>query len=166
MVKGTDSPGISRRGFLGGVIAAVGGIVAAAVGIPAVGYVLSPLLGTKPSQWYEVGPVSDFPQGQPVLAIFARVIKDGWVTKEQHVSVYVRREDGDRFTVFSSRCTHLGCGVQWNGKAQQFFCPCHAAVFDAQGRVVAGPAPRPLDRYAVKVENGRLFLGEIRPQGV
>jgi len=162
MSQGTDGS-VSRRGFLGGMIAAIGGVVAAAVGVPAIGYVLSPMLGTKQSQWHEVGPIDDFSPGQPVLAIFPLIVKDGWVEQEQHVSIYVRREDGDRFTVFSPKCTHLGCGVQWNSKAQQFFCPCHSAVFDANGVPIAGPAPRPLDQYDVKTENGRLFVGELKP---
>jgi menaquinol-cytochrome c reductase iron-sulfur subunit len=31
-------------------------------------------------------------------------------------------------------------------------------VFDVSGRVVAGPAPRPLDPLPSKVDNGRLFI--------
>lgn len=154
---------LSRRRFLEWAIKGVGGIVAAAVGIPIVGYVLSPLLGAKESRWHEVGPAEDFAEGQPVLTIFPLTVKDGWVEKEQHVSIYVKREDGNQFTAFSPKCTHLGCTVQWNNKALQFFCPCHAAVFDANGTPVAGPAPRPLDKYETKTENGRLFVGELKP---
>jgi menaquinol-cytochrome c reductase iron-sulfur subunit len=31
-------------------------------------------------------------------------------------------------------------------------------MFDTEGKVVGGPAPRPLDRLPVKIENGRLMV--------
>ena len=45
---------------------------------------------------------------------------------------------------------------------KQFLCPCHNSVFAIDGNVVAGPAPRPLDRFEAKVQNNKLLLGEIR----
>merc|ERR1711871_1787682 len=38
-------------------------------------------------------------------------------------------------------CTHLGCVVPWNVPEQKFKCPCHGSQYNAQGRVVRGPAP-------------------------
>ncbi len=162
MTENLGERDIGRRGFLEWVIKGIGGIIAAIVGIPIIGYVLSPLLAAEESHWHEVGPTADFAEGQPILTIFPVTIKDGWVEKEQHISIYVRRDNGNQFVAFSPKCTHLGCTVQWNNKALQFFCPCHAAVFDADGAVVAGPAPRPLDRYETKTEKGRLFVGELK----
>jgi isorenieratene synthase len=48
----------------------------------------------------------------------------------------------------SLTCTHQGCTVQpqVDGK---FLCPCHGAVYDAQGRVIAGPAKRDLPRFQI-----------------
>jgi menaquinol-cytochrome c reductase iron-sulfur subunit len=40
-------------------------------------------------------------------------------------------------------------------------CPCHSSVFSVDGAVISGPAPRPLDRYETKVENGKLLLGAL-----
>jgi len=158
-----SSEGLDRRQFLGGVIKAIGGLVTAAVGLPIIGYILSPLLTTQKPRWHEVGLAADFRPGQPILTIFPITVKDGWVEKERHISIYVRRDNEAQFTVFSPKCTHLGCMVQWNDNARQFFCPCHAAVFDREGINIAGPAPRPLDRYEVKVENGRLYVGALQP---
>jgi nucleotide-binding universal stress UspA family protein len=56
--------------------------------------------------------------------------------------------------LFSARCTHLGCTVPWDEKAKRFSCPCHASAFDERGVVLSPPAPRPLDLYAVRIENG------------
>jgi len=51
-------------------------------------------------------------------------------------------EDGEGLFAVSAVCTHLGCIVSRveNG----YFCPCHGSRFDRAGKVVAGPAPRPL----------------------
>ncbi|MGB3533222.1 MAG: cytochrome b6-f complex iron-sulfur subunit [Microcoleaceae cyanobacterium] len=38
-------------------------------------------------------------------------------------------------------CTHLGCVVPWNGSENKFMCPCHGSQYNAQGKVVRGPAP-------------------------
>jgi menaquinol-cytochrome c reductase iron-sulfur subunit len=67
----------------------------------------------------------------------------------------------DNYTVFSPICTHLGCAYNWNEERSRFECPCHNSVFDIEGRVVSGPAPRPLDTYEVKVEGERLFVGAL-----
>ena len=65
----------------------------------------------------------------------------------------VRLADGG-FLALSSRCTHLGCTVPWDGAQGRFACPCHASAFDITGQVLSPPAPRPLDYYVVRVENG------------
>ncbi|HLO46884.1 MAG TPA: FAD-dependent oxidoreductase [Kamptonema sp.] len=48
----------------------------------------------------------------------------------------------------SLTCTHQGCTVQPQDDGK-FHCPCHGAIFDAEGRVVAGPAQRDLPRFKV-----------------
>jgi cytochrome b6-f complex iron-sulfur subunit len=65
----------------------------------------------------------------------------------------VRLKDGE-FLALDRTCTHLGCTVPWNTKKARFDCPCHASSFDITGAVLAPPAPRPLDLYRVRIENG------------
>ncbi len=65
----------------------------------------------------------------------------------------VRLEDGG-FLALNRQCTHLGCSVPWDEASGRFACPCHASVFDLRGDVLAPPAPRPLDLFAVRIENG------------
>lgn len=38
-------------------------------------------------------------------------------------------------------CTHLGCVVPWNASENKFICPCHGSQYNAEGKVVRGPAP-------------------------
>ncbi len=62
--------------------------------------------------------------------------------------------------VFSGKCTHLGCAYRWRKHrrfGQAFICPCHLSVFDLSGKVLDGPAPRPLDQLPMRVSGS----GEI-----
>ena len=43
------------------------------------------------------------------------------------------------FKAFSSVCPHLGCRVHWEEEKQEFFCPCHQGVFNAEGLAISGP---------------------------
>ena len=65
----------------------------------------------------------------------------------------VRLKDGG-FLALHRECTHLGCTVPWDTTQGRFVCPCHASSFDITGQVINAPAPRPLDYFAVRVENG------------
>ena len=73
-----------------------------------------------------------------------------------HKIVVLRTLDG--VTAFSRRCTDLGCLVSWSREREQFLCPCHQGVFDRAGRNVAGPPPRPLDRYEVIKRGEQLYV--------
>lgn len=70
--------------------------------------------------------------------------------------IVVRHRAG--FTALSAICTHLGCLVKWSASQNEFLCPCHAGVFDANGQVVSGPPPAPLPKYAVKEVGGKVYI--------
>lgn len=73
-----------------------------------------------------------------------------------HKIAVLRTEEG--VVAFSRRCTDLGCLVSWNRERAQFVCPCHRGVFDQTGLNIAGPPPRPLDRYEVVKRGGQLYV--------
>ncbi|WP_028803993.1 FAD-dependent oxidoreductase [Streptomyces sp. 142MFCol3.1] len=62
-----------------------------------------------------------------------------------HVCAVSRDADGQLHTV-SARCTHLGCLVAFNRAEQAWECPCHGSRFDPDGKVIQGPATRPLEQ--------------------
>jgi cytochrome b6-f complex iron-sulfur subunit len=63
------------------------------------------------------------------------------------------------FVAVSRVCTHLGCLVQYDKKEKRLLCPCHAGVFDLEGKVLSGPPPKPLETIPLKVEGGILLIG-------
>ena len=65
---------------------------------------------------------------------------------------------GEGYRAFSAVCTHLGCVVKWKKGRRQFFCPCHGARFDIDGKVMGGPAPRPLAKLEVTEIPGTIVV--------
>ncbi len=66
-------------------------------------------------------------------------------------------EDG-ALTAFSLVCTHLACTVNWNPEKRVFHCPCHDGLFDANGNVISGPPPAPLERLKVEVKGDKVVV--------
>ena len=63
------------------------------------------------------------------------------------------------FVALSAVCTHLGCIVAWQEQAKEFLCPCHGGRFSANGKVLGGPPPKPLETYAVELKDDQLIIG-------
>jgi len=105
-----------------------------------------------------VASAGELPAGVPKQLEYVGTIQDGYLETKTQKAVWAVKQANGVVTVFSPICTHLGCGYHWDGAGQQFKCPCHGSVFDMSGRVVAGPAPRPLDALPAKIENGRLLV--------
>ena len=73
-----------------------------------------------------------------------------------HKILVLRTEEG--IVAFSRRCTDLGCLVSWNKEREQFVCPCHQGTFDKTGLNIAGPPPRPLDRFNITKRGEQLYV--------
>ncbi|MBI4411518.1 MAG: Rieske (2Fe-2S) protein [Deltaproteobacteria bacterium] len=155
----------SRRNFLKQGIFIMGGLITAGIGVPAVTYFLAPLWQKEEEDWTEVGTVAELPVGEPFKIDFVQRKRDGWMTVEGRSSAWAVTVDGEQFTVFDPRCTHLGCPYRWDAEKKKFLCPCHNAVFSVTGEVLAGPPPRPLDRFPVKVAGGKLFIKPAQKKG-
>ncbi len=149
-----------RRSFLQIASAFIGGLIGLAAGIPLIGFAISPAWKKEESQWVDLGLVDRLKNSRFKKVNYTFTAKDGWVKATKKRSVYVTDVGNGEWDVFSRTCSHLGCLVRWNESQEAFLCPCHGAVFDKDGAVVAGPPPKPLQKLEVKVEAGVLYVKE------
>ncbi|MFH0519408.1 FAD-dependent oxidoreductase [Streptomyces sp. M41] len=71
---------------------------------------------------------------------------DGAVVHVSGKRCAVHRDEDGKLHAVSAKCTHLGCLVSFNRAERAWECPCHGSRFDPDGRVVQGPAVRPLEQ--------------------
>jgi len=151
-----------RRTFQLGFIYGLWALISSALSLPAAIYLFWPLRARKNADWVEAADVAQLPLQTPEQVVFRRNRVDGWkITSEKTSAWVVKMSDKDVFA-FMPQCTHLGCGYRWDQSHKNFLCPCHTLTFGIDGTVLSGPAPRPLDRYGVRVENGKLLIGPAR----
>lgn len=89
--------------------------------------------------------------GGEVDSVQAIAPGDGAVLRDGLRRIAVYRDPDGALHALSAKCTHLGCAVHWNGEERSWDCPCHASRFDTEGKVLHGPAPRPLEKVALAV---------------
>jgi menaquinol-cytochrome c reductase iron-sulfur subunit len=155
----------TRRTFYITAINLLGSVIAAAVAIPAAAYLLIRPKGTEDNGLSEVAEMNQLRIGKPQEVLYDRKRVDGWRKVTEKASTWVVRTDDHSVVAFDPACTHLGCAYHWDAPANHFICPCHASAFSIDGKVLSGPAPRPLDRYIVKVESGKVLIGSEVEQG-
>ncbi len=148
----------SRRKFLGFAIGGIAGAIALGYAIPLATYLVEPALQKTEEPFAPVGSIEGLQPDQPTEMTFMSSEKVGWEEKKVERDVWVVKKPDSTITVFSPICPHLGCGYNWNPAKKEFICPCHGSVFTINGRVLAGPAPRPLDTLPFKIENGILYV--------
>lgn len=147
-----------RRRFLEWSIWSLGGLIGASLAGTGAAYFVAPAFRKEAEEWLDIGAAADVPRGVPAQVLFTERKRDAWIVTERVSYAWVVTSNNRDFIVFDPRCTHLACPYRWDDKRKQFLCPCHTAIFDVDGRVIAGPPPRPLDRYPVKVVGGRLLI--------
>jgi menaquinol-cytochrome c reductase iron-sulfur subunit len=164
---------VTRRRLLGAGAQVTGAVAAAAFTLPALAFVIGPAFESEPERWEAVGAPADFTAG---------VFRPRVITLEPGAGeagkglVYVRRrtdvdrDTTDEFVALTSRCSHVGCPVNYVQAAQSFVCPCHGGVYGFRGERTGGPPPRPLDRFRTRVRAGQVEVGprfsldsELRP---
>jgi menaquinol-cytochrome c reductase iron-sulfur subunit len=153
----------TRRGFYVGATQILGGIIGAALSVPALVYLFFSPKAHKEGEWVEAGDVASLAPNQPVEMVFRRNRVDGWKVVSEKGTAWVVKNADQSVTAFGPQCTHLGCAYHWEEGKGDFICPCHNSLFSLDGKVISGPAPRGLDRYATKVEGGKLLLGSLGP---
>ncbi len=131
-----------------GVVVTFGGSV-----FGAFRYFLPSVLYEKPSI-FKIGKPSDYPIG----------ISEKW-KREQQIWV-IKNEKG--IYAMISVCRHLGCTPNWFEDRQLIVCPCHGSIYDINGNVLGGPAPRTLWRAALSIDpiDGQIVVDFNRRQDV
>jgi cytochrome b6-f complex iron-sulfur subunit len=132
---------VSRRDFFGlalGWAAATFAVCASLVG--SVRFLVPNVL-FEPSLIFKAGKPADYP--------------DSSVTFMEEERVFLVRQ-GNTFRCLSAICTHLGCTV--NRVEHGYHCPCHGSLFDEQGNVKSGPAPRQLEWFQVTLSKDSRLL--------
>ena len=171
-------PRVSRSIFLEISTLGLGGVIGGLVTLPILGFVVGPAFLKQGVKQHDLGPLTDYPEGEYVITTFTSQPAEGTVSRR---TAFVRNNgllgNLPSFTILSNRCVHLGCPVEPNGVIQYnarkqykdvtqvpvnpsgFGCPCHDSQYDDEGNRTSGPAPRALDRYAFSIVNGHLVVG-------
>lgn len=143
--------------MMGAMVGAINLVLVGGVVGPVLGFVGSPLKSKLKGGWHPVLDEAELPVGETKEVTFGMKVKDGYMLTDRKYTVFVRRYE-DRLVCFDPACTHLGCRINHDEAKGRFLCPCHGGVFDADGKVVSGPPPKPLDRHPVKIENGKVWV--------
>jgi cytochrome b6-f complex iron-sulfur subunit len=153
-----------RRAFLFGMSALAVGFTAlsataAAWTLGTVRFMFPNILREPPSR-FSVGSPDKFPPGQVEERFKAQF--GVWIVNAEY-------NGQQEIFALKSVCTHLGCTPNWLEAEQKFKCPCHGSGFYKDGINFEGPAPRPLERYAIgiasdgsiEVDKSRTFQQEM-----
>ena len=145
-----------RRDFFG-VMLAVGfwllGIVCTLWTLLTVKFMFPNVLREPPSK-FKVGFPDAFPGGQVQEKFKAQF--GIWVVNAEY-------NGQPQIVALKSVCTHLGCTPNWLEAEQKFKCPCHGSGFYKDGINFEGPAPRPLERYAIRLaDDGQIEVDKSR----
>jgi cytochrome b6-f complex iron-sulfur subunit len=140
---------LPRRDFLKLSWMTLGGLVALEMGGITLAYMQPRLAEGEFGGQIAAGLVEDFPPGS--------------VTHIPNGRFYLCRLADGGFLALYQRCTHLGCNVPWDQTSNAFVCPCHSSQFTVEGSVINPPAPRPLDLFAVKIQDSQVIVDTSQP---
>ena len=157
-----DSPPteLPRRGFLatlsGLTLAAGLTALAGAAGLWSfvTARLLVPNTHSGPADHFKAGHVQDY---RPEMVETRYQPTHGvWI-------VCTRHGDRRQIVALSTTCTHLGCITLWQSSQLKFQCPCHGSRYSIDGINLEGPAPRPLERYAIRLaDDGQIEVDKNR----
>ena len=148
---------ITRRGLLGKLIGMIAALIGMVLIYPLASYTILPTLKRRSKEWIVLLDPSQLKPHEPKNIEVVMSLKDGWLKSTTVKSVWAVQKNEGEIVIYSPLCTHLGCGYRWEAEQKVFMCPCHGSVFNMDGQVLAGPAPRSLDTLPVKVENDRIW---------
>ncbi|HEY4430305.1 MAG TPA: ubiquinol-cytochrome c reductase iron-sulfur subunit [Paenibacillus sp.] len=159
---------MSRRQFLTYTLGGATAFMGAGTILPMVRFVVDPILHKKGAgDFIKVAEISKITE-EPQEFTFELKQKDGWYDSTATLTAWIRKDAKGDIYALSPICKHLGCTVGWNNdKAypDEYHCPCHGARYTKLGKNLE-VAPKPLDQYKTKFDNGWVLLGDIVPNTV
>ena len=151
---------VDRRGFLeiatGSFLAVGFSALSVTGGLFTLGLArfMFPNVLAEPPSTFKVGGKESFPAGKVETKFVAQY--GVWVVNGEY-------EGQQQIYALQTVCTHLGCTPSWLEAEQKFKCPCHGSGFYKDGINFEGPAPRPLERYAIRIaDDGQLEVDKSR----
>ncbi|MFN3479604.1 MAG: ubiquinol-cytochrome c reductase iron-sulfur subunit [Thermodesulfovibrionales bacterium] len=152
------SDDVTRRRFLEIGICTITGAIALGIGGAALTSIGAPAItNRREGKWIEAGKAEELVPEQFNRVSILYDAKDGWLEGKVKQLVYVKVV-GEEVLALSATCSHLGCNVNYDEQSGGFKCPCHSGVYDASGKNISGPPPKPLTRLEAKIEDGKLFI--------
>ena len=149
---------LSRRAFLNRLSLILSGLIGLVLSVPILAYLLTPLLRRPPGVWEDVGSVDQFQIGETVEVTIEDPSPLAWAGQTAKTAAWLRRDSASAFTAFAVNCTHLACPVYYARQHERLECPCHEGAFDAaNGNVLYGPPPRPLDVIEIEMRGGQVW---------
>jgi menaquinol-cytochrome c reductase iron-sulfur subunit len=149
---------IDRRKFLIKLSLLAGAVPIALVSVPFLSALFGPLLQKQKQVWRKVANLSEINVGETKLITYVNADPLPWAGVTAKAAAWLRRESENKFIAFSAHCTHLGCPVRWEDKAQLFMCPCHGGVYYKDGTVASGPPPKPLTRIEIRINKSDIEI--------
>jgi cytochrome b6-f complex iron-sulfur subunit len=115
---------------------------------------MMPNVLVEPPSKFKVGPPSDYPPAS---------VATKWTAQYGVWLVHNEFNGKDLIYALQTVCTHLGCTPNWLEGERKFKCPCHGSGFYITGINFEGPAPRPLERMAIRLaEDGAIEVDKSR----
>jgi cytochrome b6-f complex iron-sulfur subunit len=125
-----------------------------AIGGLATARFMMPNVLVEPPSKFKVGPPSDYPPAS---------VATKWTAQYGVWLVHNEFNGKDLIYALQTVCTHLGCTPNWLEGERKFKCPCHGSGFYITGINFEGPAPRPLERMAIRLsEDGAIEVDKSR----
>lgn len=70
---------------------------------------------------------------------------------------FFKRQDGT-IAALKGVCTHMECNITYKAEERKFYCACHKGWFDETGKNIAGPPPKPLESFDIRIEGNKLIV--------